>query len=132
MLWYSVYETVGGILLSHGSIDPGVLQPGRSSRSDEGRQDQVNVWNPATTEWEARPEKRTMQPSEFIGRFNNGELMDIGGSVLDEAQSFRDTMLLFTLEPTEINLDGSKTNSMMQGLVIAGLLTAPRKNAILA
>ena len=67
--WYTLYKTSDGELKGHTGLEsnlPDPLPADRSTREDEGRQDQTKDWDAATAAWVARPKRTAIPIVDFL------------------------------------------------------------------
>jgi len=127
MMWHAVYRISDGTLVSIGSVIAGDLAArGLASKSYPERP--VGAWNTATQDFDASPVNYgKIDAFEFMMRFTEAERGAIRASAVPAIEDFRDVIRL----SRSVNLDSPYIQSVLSGLEVAGLLTAPRVVAIL-
>lgn len=142
-MFYAIYETAGGRLVSQSSVTPDALPAGLTSKSYADPPMAGYVWNTATRDFVPRPlEARSLvSRNEFWRRFTPAELADIeeGSTALDadgatakrKKAEVRAAMRLWAaLDP--LDLTAGYVTVPMASVVAAGVLSAARATAILA
>lgn len=134
-MWYSVYDTTTGEYLGGSALRSNIADPlpaGKAIKVDEQRMDQGNVWNTSTREWDARPAFRVLPIPDFLSLFTDDELFSFGTTNTDKTNKIRNVLQAWKDAQKNIDMDSTRTSTMMQFLVDDGVLTSGRRDAILA
>ena len=75
-MWYYLYETAGGALVSETDTQPATLPSGLSYVSFSTRQSGM-VWNPATLTFSTPPNPSVISTEAFVNRFTPAEIQTI-------------------------------------------------------
>lgn len=132
MTWFAIYQAEDGRLVS-GTNDAAKVASADiiAARGYAVKQfadgSQNGVWNPATLSYDPAPAgPNVIDTGDFFDRFTAAELRGILQSTDATVQQW-----LFVMQRRgQIDLTAQKMTAALQYLVIQGLLTAPRANAI--
>lgn len=134
MTWYTLYHDGTGALLGHGTScrEP---DPGETRIEHQARQDQGATWNPETKAWEAVATSRKSTIDDLWSRLTEAEQIayySLPPSNSSAAQIDAAIVRNRSLASGRIDLDSPVISGMLDLLILEGIITADRKNEILA
>lgn len=135
MSWYSLYEIATGRLHSHSSSAADPVPDGMAQAEDAERKDQGGfTWSQTNKQWEKdAPQATKVSSREFIGRFTVDEAVSIKLAAEAGVPAAKQAAFAFEFARDRGFVELTpKTAGMLDGLVLAGLLTEKRKGEILS
>jgi len=134
-MWYTLYRISNGEFLSASALRtnlPDPLGPDEGIKEDLERMDKGRYWDTSTLQWEVRPAPRVIHIRTFLENFTDDELFAFGTSSTDKTGTIRNVLQAWKDAGKKIDMDTSRTATMMQFLVDDGIITSARRDAILA
>ena len=128
-MWYAVYETLTGRLVSVGSsVGPDLASRGLESKEYPSRPDQDGVWNEATLDFDPRPVSfGEISTTDFMLRFTEAERKAVRDSLADKAVDFREMLQL----SNTVNLDSVYIQASLTAMEAGGMIAAGRAAEVL-
>ena len=128
-MWYYLYQTTGGALVSETDTQPVSLPATLSYVSFSTRQNGM-VWNPATLTFSAPPNPSVISTEDFVNRFTPAEMQAIVAAEATDTNVLTHMRVLNFVQTVNL-LDTVKVQPWVNYLATKGYITSARATAIL-